>query len=105
MQLQHAAAKKSSAKRTDGPTVMEKFLAARAQESLAVYKELNDHERQPIFERFKAQNTNKMTKLDRGIESAMTRSLFSQWYAKELWGEPSAQDIVNFVEQFGLGNS
>lgn len=105
MQLQHAAAKKLSAKRTDGPTVMEKFLAARAQDSLAVYKELNDQERQPIFERFKAQNTNKMTKLDRGIESAMTRSLFSQWYAKELWGEPSAQDIVNFVEQFGLGNN
>ncbi len=102
LQIQQAAVKKSVSKRADEPTVMEKFLAARAQDGLAVYKELNDHEREPIFERFKAQNTNNMAKLDRGLESAMTRSLFSQWYARELWGEPSVVDIVNFVEQVGL---
>jgi hypothetical protein len=104
LQLQQSSQKKASGKRLEGPTVMEKFLSARALDAFAVYKELNDHEREIIFARFKEQNTNKAIKLDRGTESAMTRSLLSQWYASELWGEPSTQDIVNFVDQFGLSN-
>ena len=81
---------------------MEKFLAARALDSLAVYKELEDEERRVIFSRFKEQNTNKMIKLDHGVDNALTRSVFTFWYAKELWGDPSIQDVVNFVDKVGL---
>jgi hypothetical protein len=79
---------------------MEKFLTARAQDALAVYKELDEKEHKQIFDAFKAQNLNKSIKLDKGIESAMVRSLFSTWYAKELWGEPTAQALAQFIEQF-----
>jgi hypothetical protein len=83
---------------------MEKFLAARAQDALAVYKQLDEKERKGIFELFRQQNTSKAIKLDKGIESAMVRVLFSGWYAKELWGEPTAQALVQFIEQFDQGS-
>jgi len=88
------------ASRPDGPTLMDKFLAARSQEALAVYREIDEEDRKALFDRFKAQNTQKGLKLDRGIESVMARSLFSQWYAKELWGEPSAAALAHFIEQY-----
>ena len=98
--LQLSAPKTISKKNPTGPSVMEKFLAARAQDALAVYKELDEKEHKQIFDVFKAQNQNKSIKLDKGIESAMVRSLFSTWYAKELWGEPTAQALAQFIEQF-----
>jgi hypothetical protein len=98
--LQLSAPKTISKKNPAGPSVMEKFLAARAQDALAVYKELDEKEHKQIFDAFKAQNLNKSIKLDKGIESAMVRSLFSTWYAKELWGEPTAQALAQFIEQF-----
>jgi hypothetical protein len=82
-----------------GPSVMEKFLSARAQDALGVYKQLDEKERKQIFDSFKLQNSNKVAKLDKGIESAMVRALFSAWYAKELWGEPTAQALAQFIEQ------
>lgn len=91
--------KASPAKKGTGPSVMERFLVARAQEALAVYKELNEKERRHIFESFRQQNNNKAAKLDKGIESAMVRAMFSSWYAKELWGEPTAQALAQFIEQ------
>ncbi len=95
--------KAAPAKKGIAPTVMEKFLAARAQDALEVYKQLEEKERRRIFELFGQQNSNKSVKLDKGIESAMVRSLFSGWYAKELWGEPTAQALAHFIEQFVQG--
>jgi len=86
-------------KKPGGPSVMESFLSARAQEALAVHKELDDKERKTVFDSFKDQTANKSLKLDRGLDSAMVRSLFSHWYAKELWGEPSADALARFIEQ------
>jgi hypothetical protein len=83
---------------------MEKFLSARAQDALGVYKQLDEKERRHIFETFRVQNSNKAAKLDKGIESAMVRALFSGWYAKELWGEPTAQALAQFIEQLDEGN-
>ncbi len=100
LHLQGAASRAEPEKRPDGPSVMEKFLSARAQEALAVYKEFDEKDRKPIFERFLAQNPNKSVKLDRGVDNVMVKALFSHWYAKELWGEPTAQALANYVEQF-----
>jgi hypothetical protein len=94
-----SAPKSAPDKKASGPSVMERFLSARAQEALSVYKELDEKERKQIFELFKDGNTNKTIKLDKGIESTMVRSIFSTWYAKELWGEPTAQALAQFIEQ------
>ncbi|CAM3827852.1 replication initiation protein [Polaromonas hydrogenivorans] len=90
-------------RKSEGPTVMERFLSARAQEAMTVYKELDEVARNTVFERFKLSHTNfKSLKLERGVESPMVRSLFTHWYAKDLWGEPTAQGLANYVEQFGM---
>jgi hypothetical protein len=100
-QLQVGMPKTAAPRKMEGPSVMEKFLAARAQEALAVFKELDDKDRKPIFDAFKAQTPNKALKLDRGLDSAMVRSLFSQWYAQNLWGEPTVEALALFFEQGG----
>ena len=95
-----ALAKPSPAAKATGPTVIEKFMAVRRQEALTVYRAADDQDRKNLFDRFKEQNTQRSLKLDRGIESAMVRSLFSHWYAKELWGEPSAAALARYIELF-----
>lgn len=97
-------ASKPSSKKAGGPSVMEKFLSARAQEALSFHKALEDKERKIAFEEFKAKTANNTLKLDRGLDSAMVRSLFSQWYARELWGEPSAEALAQFIEQMPAGS-
>lgn len=100
LSLPKAAASKKAG---SSPSVMEKFLAARAQDALGVYKQLDEKDRRQIFESFRLQNSNKFVKLEKGIESAMARALFSAWYAKELWGEPTAQALAQFIEQYNPG--
>lgn len=95
----NALPKPSSATKTDGPSVMEKFLLARSQEALAIYSETDDSARKDIFDRFKEQNQNQILKLNKGIESAPVRSLFSHWYANELWGEPTASALARYLDK------
>lgn len=82
-----------------GLNVMERFLSARSRDALGIYKELDERERKAIFDCFKNQNTNKSIKLDKGIDGAMVRAFFAPWYAKELWGEPTAEALAEFVEK------
>lgn len=93
----------TGAPKASGRSVMDRFLAARAQEALSVHKQLDDHERKTIFETFKALNLNKSLKLEKGLDSAAVRGIFAPWYAKELWGEPTAQALAQFIEEFGTG--
>lgn len=79
--------------------VIERFLAARALEALEVFKELDSDERKGVFDRFKDVNSNSMIKLDKGIESTVVKSMLSLWYAQELWGDPTIEDIARFVDQ------
>ena len=90
------------AKKTSVPNVMDRFLSARAQDAISIYKELDEHERKLIFNSFEAQNKSKSIKLEKGLDSAMVRAIFAPWYAKELWGEPTAQALAQFIEQLGV---
>ena len=94
-----------SSSKASGRSVMERFLAARAIEALGVYKELDDSERKALFEAFKSQNANKTLKLDKGLDSAAVRGIFAPWYAKQLWGEPTAQALAQFIEEYGAASS
>ena len=100
----NAETKTVSQKRGGGPTFMDKFLAHRAQEALALYRELDADDQGKVFERFRQSGPpRKVLSLGRGIENAMVRSLFSQWYAKDLWGEPTVEGLADFAEQAGVG--
>ena len=84
-----------------GSTIMDEFLAARAREAYAVYCELGDAAQQEVLGRFKAQTTHKSAQQARGVDNAMIRSLFSTWFARDLWGEPTAQALAQFIEERG----
>lgn len=85
-------------KRAPGPSVMERFLEARSKEAFEVYKTLDDKERKRLFELFRSQASPTKVKLERGVESAAARALFSVWYANELWGQPTAEALASFIE-------
>lgn len=102
--LPHVAAKRPARDRPGGATVMDRFLAARAEEALALYRELGQDDQRSVFERFRRSSPpSKVLRLGKGIDHAMVRSLFSRWYATDLWGEPTAQALADFVGQVGLG--
>lgn len=86
----------------DGPSVLERFLAARANDALGLYRELEPEERDQVFGRFKAQTSAKIAAKEKALEHGITRTLLSNWYAEELWGEPGVEDILRFVEEIGL---
>jgi hypothetical protein len=43
--------------------------------------------------------------LDKGTDSPLVRTMLSQWYANELWGEPTAEALASYVEQLDLPES
>jgi hypothetical protein len=97
--------KQTAAQQKEGPTVMEQFLSARAGEALEVYKELTDLEREDVFGRFKSTVDTRVIKLNRGVENPMVRSMFGQWYAQEMWGEPTVEALATFVEQYKVASA
>lgn len=85
------------------PGVMEMFLSARAADALAVYKELDDDARAEVYRRFAAQETgHKLAPLAKATEHGVTRTLLSTWYAADMWGAPTADDIARYVQQLGV---
>ena len=83
-----------------GKTVMETFLHARAEDAMMAYGDMTDVDKKREFDAFIEQNTSKMLKTEKGLESAMVRAAFSHWYANSLWGEPSAEDMMRFMSQY-----
>lgn len=90
-------------RRPEGASVMERFLAARAQDALSLFREMSAEEQQRTLERFKAQNKSRTVKPELGIANPIVRAALGPWYAQELWGEPTAQALASFVEQADMG--
>lgn len=91
------------AKGSEGPSIMERFLAARAKDALGLYKEMDAPDRDQVFDRFMANGGNPAFRKDRGLEKGVTRTELSFWYAAQLWGQPTVEDISRFVDQLGMG--
>lgn len=84
-----------------GPSMLERFLSARADEALVVYREHDEEMRRGLLERFREGAPPSMPR-SKGIENPMVRALFGRWYATELWGEPSAEHLARFADRFAL---
>lgn len=94
-----APAQASKPKPTAGnqPSPLERFLTARARDAMSAYKELSQVDADAAMQRFLSSAEGKNVKPGRGIESRMTNALFGRWYAKELWGEPTAEALDRFL--------
>jgi len=79
-------------------SVMERFLSARARDALDVFNDLSDSDKSVLLEACRESVGDLMAKRMKSVDSAMTRSILGRWYAVQLWGEPSADDVARFVE-------
>lgn len=62
----------------------------RAQKAMGFYEELSEAERDRFFNEFKeSQPASPVINFEKGLEGRMVRSLFSQWFARKLWGDPN----------------
>lgn len=77
-----------------------KYIAARAADAYAMYKELSDADRQALMAEFKQSDAAKGVNFARGLASASARSAFSVWYAAKVWpDEPTDLDLLRFAAQ------
>lgn len=84
---------------SEGPTLLERFLAARAKVALDVFKEMDAEQRTATYEQFKAHATGKIPPLDKALEHGVTRTTLSLWYAHTLWGEPTVEKLSHFADK------
>lgn len=85
-----------------GASVMEKFLTARGEEAMVVYRDMDETKRRALFERFKDQSGSRVISGLRSPDSPLAKSQFARWYAEELWGAPTVEAMATFVERFGV---
>jgi hypothetical protein len=83
----------------EGPSLLERFLAARAKLALDVFKEMDAEQRTATYEQFKAQATGKSPVLDKALDHGITRTALSLWYADTLWGEPTVEKLSHFADK------
>jgi hypothetical protein len=79
-------------------SLMEKFLAARAQDALDVYLKSTEPEQVKIMESFKADPASKMVNFEKGMANMLFKTTFSQWHAQYLWGAPSLDALTRFMD-------
>ena len=87
---------------TNEPSNLDRFLTARAQDAVNVYKELPSTDVQGVMDRFRASAAGKQVRAGKGLEHPMVRSLFGRWYAEELCGPPTAEALDLFLQQMTI---
>lgn len=83
----------------EGPTLLERFLAARAKLALDVFTEMDAEQRAATYEQFKAQATGRVPPLEKALDKGVTRTALSLWYADALWGEPTLEKLSHFADK------
>jgi hypothetical protein len=83
----------------EGPSLLERFLAARAKLALDVFKEMDAEQRTATYEQFKAQATGRIPALEKALEHGVTRTALSLWYADALWGDPTVETLSHFADK------
>lgn len=84
---------------SDGPTLLERFLAARAKLALDVFNEMDAEQRSVTYEQYKAQASGKVPALEKALDKGVTRTALSLWYADALWGEPTVEKLSHFADK------
>lgn len=79
-----------------GNSLLQEFMSARNKQAYNAYLELPPEVQNSLFERFRSDSTSSLVKKASGLNNSMLRSLFSTWFAKDQYGEPSATELANY---------
>jgi hypothetical protein len=93
-----ATAARKTATRDSGPTLLERFRAARAKLALEVFTEMDPDQRTVAYEEFRTQATGKVPPLEKAFDQGVARTALSLWYADSLWGEPTIEKLSHFSD-------
>lgn len=85
------------------PSTLEKFLTFRSKDAYKLFDQKDESVQQTLFERFKEANEGRGIKFKEKVHSPVVRSMFSMWYANELWGPPTDESVERFVQEFEIG--
>lgn len=79
--------------------IRERFMFARANEALLHFKALPADQQEPVFLQF-SKSADKSLKpfLKKGLAMTMVSTAFGDWYAADLWGQPTDSQILAFLE-------
>jgi hypothetical protein len=83
----------------EGPSLLERFLAARSKLALDVFKEMDAEQRATTYEQFRTQASGRVPPLEKALEKGVTRTALSLWYAHSLWGEPTVEKLSHFADK------
>ena len=75
----------------------EQYLAARAKEAYAMYKELDEIDQKEKLDAFKNSEAAKGISFSRGLAATATKTAFSMWLAAQTWGDPTDSDLLRFA--------
>lgn len=81
------------------PSSLENFKIYQARQALELYQELDDAERAEVYKRFKAATKFKVAVQSKALEHGITRTLLGEWYSADLWGVPSAEEVLKFIDR------
>lgn len=82
------------------PSARERYLIARNEEALRLYGELPAGEQQDLFERFAKQSDKSLKPYikKQGMDSAVVRAGFGEWFAMETWGAITDAQVIEYID-------
>lgn len=82
------------------PTVRERYSAARNEEAMRLYGELPDGEQQSLFAKFAKQADRALNTYikKQGMNSALVRAAFADWFSMQTWGPISDAQIIEYID-------
>ena len=81
-------------------SLKERFLARRSAEAWDFFQELEEDQKQNVFEEFCLEKKPRVRKMDKALSSKLTQVAFSKWFAEKNWGEePTQEELLKFAEE------
>ena len=81
-------------------SLKERFLARRSAEAWDFFQELEENQKQNVFEEFCLEKKPRVRKMDKALSSKLTQVAFSKWFAEKNWGkEPTQEELLKFAEE------
>lgn len=74
------------------------FLAAQANEAERYFAELDEHDQAELVQRYNTQQPVPLLRVAKKAGKA-AQAAFSHWLARETWGEPTPEALVDFAQQ------
>jgi hypothetical protein len=82
------------------PAVRERYSAARNEEAMNLYGELPAGEQQSLFAQFAKQADRALNTYikKQGMNSALVRAAFADWFSMQTWGPISDAQIIEYID-------